>query len=275
MKVDDVKAYIESGILELYVLGDLSPEERRAVEDMATRYDAVRTELQHIEKALEQYADENAVTPSDDLRDRILNSLVTNLGDDRIFRSTPRQIAESAAIEKPVRSLSFYKYAFAACLALLAVSLAALLSVYNQLKESRVQLVALQSQNQRFSTRVNLLNSEVQVFRDPSFKFIQLTGTARTPASKLTVAWNPIKKKVMIDMRSMNLPATDAKHQYQLWAIVNNKPVDLGVFDATTDSTDMKLMKPVAQPQAFAVTMEPRGGSVFPTLDQMVVQSKI
>jgi anti-sigma-K factor RskA len=33
----------------------------------------------------------------------------------------------------------------------------------------------------------------------------------------------------------------------------------------------MKEMKSVALAQAFAVTLEPRGGSVNPTMDQMVV----
>ena len=75
----------------------------------------------------------------------------------------------------------------------------------------------------------------------------------------------------MIDMGDLNLPANDQAHQYQLWAIVAGKPVDLGVFDKTTDSSDMKIMKSIASAQAFAVTLEPRGGSVNPTMNQMMV----
>ena len=77
----------------------------------------------------------------------------------------------------------------------------------------------------------------------------------------------------MLDMADLKLPANDKDHQYQLWALVGGKPVDLGVFDKTaTDSTiDMKEMKSLALAQAFAVTLEPRGGSVNPTMDQMMV----
>ena len=32
--MEDIKAYIESGILELYVLGDVTPEEKLQVEAM-------------------------------------------------------------------------------------------------------------------------------------------------------------------------------------------------------------------------------------------------
>lgn len=273
--MEDVKAYIESGILELYVLGDLSPEERKQVEAMASQHAAVKTELDNIARTMEQYAAEHAIEPSENLRNRVLNNLVTNLGDDRIFTKGKYRDEDHVAILPSQKTSQFFKYAFAACLALLILSVAALVTVYNRLQESNQQLVAMQSQNQQYSTRVNLLDNEIQVFRDPSFKLIQLLGTVKAPASKLTVAWNPVKKKVMIDMANMKLPATDPKHQYQLWAIVNNKPVDLGVFDAKSDTTDMKLMKSVAQAQAFAVTLEPKGGSTFPTLDQMIVQSKI
>ena len=68
------------------------------------------------------------------------------------------------------------------------------------------------------------------------------------------------------------MPKNDKGHQYQLWAIVDKKPVSLGVFDKTdADSVEMKEMGSVVAPQAFAVTLEPRGGSVNPTMDEMMV----
>jgi len=75
----------------------------------------------------------------------------------------------------------------------------------------------------------------------------------------------------MVNLYNAKLPATDKNHQYQLWAIASGKPVDLGVFDNTeTDSANIKAMKSIGVAQAFAVTIEPRGGSVNPTMDQMV-----
>jgi anti-sigma-K factor RskA len=79
---------------------------------------------------------------------------------------------------------------------------------------------------------------------------------------------------VLIDMRNVKLPQNDKDHQYQLWALVGGKPVDLGVFDAPADSTQMKEMKSIARADAFAVTLEPKGGSINPTMDQMVVLGK-
>ncbi len=61
--------------------------ERQQVEAMAANHPLVMTELAEIERSMERYAAENAVEAPENLKERILNSLVTNLADDRIFGS--------------------------------------------------------------------------------------------------------------------------------------------------------------------------------------------
>ncbi|MDO3625610.1 anti-sigma factor [Mucilaginibacter sp. BT774] len=275
--MEDIKAYIESGILELYVLGDVTPEECAQVEAMAQKHPAIKAELDEIERSLQLYAEENAIEPSENLRGRVLNSLVVNLGDDRTFgpgRTAAEEEDDDIIPISRARSNTFFKYAFAACLALLIISIVALISVYNKLQDSNNLVASLQSQNQRFASQANLMDKELTVFRDPSFKMLKLQGTSKSPSSMLMVAWSPAKKKVMIDMVHGNMPANDKDHQYQLWALVGNKPVDLGVFDADSTSKGMKQMKSIASADAFAVTLEPRGGSASPTMDQMMVIGK-
>ncbi len=267
--MDNVQAYIESGILELYVLGNVTPEEKLQVEEMMAAYQHVRAEVDEIERALEVYAHKNAVEPAADNRTHILNSLVTNLADDNNFSS---KIKEEDNVVALPRANNFYKYAFAASLALLVGVSITLYNVYNKLEQSNDQLLALSQQNQQFAKTVNLKEQQIGVFRDANFKLLRLEGTEKSPDAGLTIAWNPKSKKVMIDMVDMKLPSTDQDHQYQLWAMVNGKPVDLGVFDKpSVDTTDMVEMKSVALAQAFAVTIERRGGSRNPTLDEMVV----
>lgn len=272
--MEDLKIYIESGILELYVLGDLTPEERVGVEEMALKHPAVKAELDEIGRAMELYADEHAVEPTEHMRNRVLNSLVTNFSDDNNFPGRKKPVANNVIEFKQAKPSDFYKYAFAASFALLLVSIAALIGVYNKLQTSNNQLLALQTQNEHFSNRVNLMDHELSIFRDPTFKLVKLQGTAKSPQSVLTVAFSPAKKKVMIDMANANMPVNDKDHQYQLWALVGGKPVDLGVFDADTTSADIKQMKSIASADAFAVTLEKRGGSPTPTMDEMMVIGK-
>jgi hypothetical protein len=274
--VEDLKAYIETGILELYVLGDVTPAEKLQVEEMASKHPAIKAELDEIGHSMELYTEENAVEPSEHLRSRILGSLLTNFGDDNNFPSTTHVERENVIVMPPVteNGNSFYKYAFAACLALLLASAVALYNVYSRLNDTNTQLSAMQAQNQHFSNTVSMKDSEINLLRDTSYKLVHLKGTAKTPEALMTLAFSPSKKQVVIDMANLKLPENDKTHQYQLWALVNGKPVDLGVFDSSADSSGLKNMKSIAAADAFAVTLEPRGGSVSPTLSEMVVLGK-
>jgi len=272
--LEDIKAYIETGILELYVLGDVSPAEKLQVEEMAAKHPAIKAELDEIERSMELYAQKNAVEPSEQLRSKILESIIPGAA------KSEEAAANSVAPKDNIISMPspnifrFYKYAFAACLALLLVSIVALVSLYHKLQDSNTQIASLQLDKQRFANTVSLKDGELQVLQDASFKFLKLQGTVHAPAALVTVAWSPVRKKVWIDMHSIKMPENDKDHQYQLWALVAGKPVDLGVFDANPDSTDMKEMKSIASADAFAVTLEPRGGSASPTMDEMMVLGK-
>jgi anti-sigma-K factor RskA len=272
--VEDLKSYIESGILELYVLGDVTPDEKLQVEEMASKHPAIKAELDEIERSMELYAENNAVEPPEHLRGKVLNSILTNFGDDSTFTSKTEATKNNVIALPVAKASNFYKYAFAACLALLIASVAALVSIYNKLQQSNTQIAALQLDKQHFANTVNLKDGELEVLQDASFKFLKLQGTAKAPAARLTLAWSPAKQKVWIDMKSIKMPENDNSHQYQLWALVAGKPINLGVFDKSSDTTDMKEMKSIASADAFAVTLEPRGGSATPTMDQMMVIGK-
>ncbi|TAE47433.1 MAG: hypothetical protein EAZ89_17890, partial [Bacteroidetes bacterium] len=53
---DDLKAYIESGVLEMYAGGMLSDDENREVEQMAARYPEIKAEIDAIRSSLVTFA---------------------------------------------------------------------------------------------------------------------------------------------------------------------------------------------------------------------------
>ncbi len=71
----NLKPYIESGILELYVLNSLTNDERKGVERMLAMYPELKHELDAIESALESYAKATSVKPPDYLKERIIGAL--------------------------------------------------------------------------------------------------------------------------------------------------------------------------------------------------------
>ncbi|MBC8052897.1 MAG: anti-sigma factor [Sphingobacteriaceae bacterium] len=270
--MENIKAYIESGVLELYVLGDLSTDEKLEVERVLETYPELKTEVEEIEKALQGFAEAEAVEPKEALRSKILDSMNTGAAENDI---------PVLPITKP--NSSFYKYAFAASVALLLLSLFALINLRSQLKDSHNQIAVLQQSNQKFTSRVNYVEKQLDetrqslnIFHNPEqYKVVNLKGTPNAPTASIMVAFNPAKSEVMIDLASIKMPANDPSHQYQLWALVDGKPVDLGVFNAGNDTTGVLKMKSLAKAQAFAVTLEPKGGSINPTMEQMMAMGAI
>ena len=62
--MSELQAFIESGIIEMYVLGSTTAEESAKVEAMAKMYEEVRTEIEETSLAFEQYAMAHAIEPS-------------------------------------------------------------------------------------------------------------------------------------------------------------------------------------------------------------------
>jgi len=118
------------------------------------------------------------------------------------------------------------------------------------------------------------MDHELSIYRDPSVKFIKLNATPHAPKeASIMVAFNPNKKEVMLDMAKVNMPKTDKAHQYQLWAIVDNKPVDAGMIDMDKAHVMVK-MKNIPRAQLFAITLEQAGGSPTPQ-GPMYVMGKV
>ena len=69
------KEYIESGILELYILGITSEDETKAVEMMASSDPAVKQEIVLISASLESYAMANAIDPNPIIRPFLLATI--------------------------------------------------------------------------------------------------------------------------------------------------------------------------------------------------------
>ncbi|RLJ72072.1 anti-sigma-K factor rskA [Pedobacter alluvionis] len=287
MSVENLKAYIESGVLELYVLGDLSPEETLQVEEMASQNPEVRDEIAAIEQAMEQYAVQNAIEPSADIETRLFEKLGlseveenVNVQPEPIYTEEPRIIRLDGSDAK-VRTL---RYALVACIALLVVSTAALFITYNKLNAAHDQIASLNLDKQKFAGIVSKLEFENQgldnmaaMADSKEWATIRMAGQAFSPASKMKVYWNKKDKSVLINYVAMDLPKTDAEHQYQLWALVNGKPVSLGVFGKTDSTNNEALVKmqTIQEAQAFAVTLEPMGGSVNPTMDKLTVMGGV
>ena len=76
----DLSCIIQSGDLELYVLGMLPPEEASKVETLAQLFPEIQQELDAIASTFEAGAMQMAVTPSSSVKDKLMASLPAKTG---------------------------------------------------------------------------------------------------------------------------------------------------------------------------------------------------
>ena len=278
--MEEVKAYIESGILELYVLGQLSELERAEVEVMSAKYPEIKAELLDIEVAMETYALQNAVTPPIGLESKILFQ-ISGASATEDHQSPPKIVPlYDTATDVKIKRL---RYALIACSVLLVVSLGALFSAHQDLNLANSQIASLSTDRDKFATTVSKLEFEkagmenrIAMTETTEWTTVKLAGVKKSPKAVMSVYWNKINKNILINYAAMDLPKTDQSHEYQLWALVDGKPVSLGVFGSTENAKEaVKQMETIEKAQAFAVTIEPMGGSQNPTMEKMVVMGAI
>jgi len=73
--MNNLESFINSGILEMYVLGISSPEEVEEVEEMAKLHEEVRKEIEAISQALKGYSESNATIPNNTVKAMIMASV--------------------------------------------------------------------------------------------------------------------------------------------------------------------------------------------------------
>jgi anti-sigma-K factor RskA len=266
----DIQAYIASGILESYVLGIASAEEAAEIEALAHQYPLIKAEIEAIRASLEAYIIQHEQMPPAALKKKIWHKLEELEEGETAINSRPAVTHPIAATTTEVKPLGGWKrYLVAASLAGLIISAGANIFLYSQLQNTRQQLAEANTANSRLAQEleVNKANydkaaDELAVLNNPDNKVIYLKGQEPAPGAAVVVYWNAHQKQVHLAIH--NLPAHAADKQYQLWAIVGGKPVDAGMLDTNNPQQSLQKMKEIDKAEAFAITLEKKGGNPTP-----------
>ncbi|QMW03874.1 anti-sigma factor [Spirosoma foliorum] len=273
----NVTEYIASGVLESYVMGAVSDQERREVECLSSIYPDIRHELDQLSEALENYALLHSVEPPVSVKDKLLQQLnfekpVVEAEKETIIRPMPVNLAAEGPITTGLAFRTTWVVAASVGLLVLLFSfflLSQLRTNQKTLAATRATNETLQSEMRQLRENQNQSNQALAMLRQPGLRTIELQGNEKAPQGTMLVLWNSRTHQVAVDVRS--LPALPADKQYQLWCMVDGKPVDAGVFEATNGNALMqRLNRSVNRADAFAVTVENRGGSPTPTLSTLL-----
>ena len=275
----NVQEYILSGIVESYVLGLANDEERLEFERMCSTYSQVDAAREAFELALEKQALEQAIVPPAALKNRIFSTIgidATN-GDSKESNFVESVIPP----QTPLVKMRWAQYIAAASLVLLVTSTALNFYFFREYKKYSYkydELIASQSQmanaNKVLQTKLQDYESAMNMINSPQMAVIKMAAvpTSPNPTGLATIYWDTKSKDVYLLVNSLPQPTPDK--QYQLWAIVDGKPVDAGVFDIN-EGLSFAKMKNIPKAQAFAVTLERHGGAESPTMQAMYVLGKV
>jgi len=255
----NTKDIISSGLLELFVLGMTNAQETAQVSEMAALYPEVLAEIRAIEMSLQSYAMLHAVQPATHIKKTIFSRL-----------SATKEQKTNPVV--PVVSISpFWKYAAAASVILLVGSIVMNVNYYRSLEISKSekqqieqQLLAQERVNDEMKNNLSIIQSK---YSEP----VSLHGLQAAPDAAAKIFWMKNTGEVYID--PSNLPEAPEGMQYQLWGIVDGKPVDGGLILKTKKDNKYRIlkMKSFGKAEAFAVTLETAGGNPTPKGDMYVM----
>ncbi|UYQ93913.1 anti-sigma factor [Chitinophaga horti] len=289
----DVQRYISSGIIESYVAGSASAQEEKELFAAMSQFPEVRAAVEACQLDMDGYLELVATAAAKpvpaDVKNRIFRIIeeevsepgatMTEQVDDR-----PRYIYDDAPEESgvPVRKLRFWQFAAAASMALFIGSIAFNFIYLNRYNEYKGKYIALLeehrsaiAQNETYQAKFQESDRMLAMIKNPSTQMVKMGDVSKkNPDRQATVFWNAGSQEVMITIN--NLPEPQPDQQYQLWAIVDGKPVDAGVFEMGELAKSLQKMKAVSgEAKMFAVTLEKKGGSPTPTLTAMYVAGKV
>lgn len=245
---DKIRIFLETDLLEKYLLGNTSNQETLQVERYIAMYPEVLNTYVELQENLESFARLHALKAPEGLKAKILHRIRTqDLG-----RKKSRRLAIAASVAAFLFAGSSYFF-------------------WDQSK-------SLQEENTIVTNRILNLEADMKqqledvrnqfiVLNNPQTRKFYVNGNNKAKELKAVAYVNPVKKLSYINVR--NLPNLPENQCYQMWAEVNGEMVNLGIIKSINDK-DKLLALPYAKDAISYITIEPKGGNNSPTVQNIV-----
>lgn len=249
---------IESGNLELYVCGALPANEEQEVLMAISKYPEVKEEIVRIESVLMQLSKNTAPSLTAMVWSDILSTI-------RSVKTIPKDTATNWA--------SVLGWAAA------ILCLGGIFWMMNQNGTLKEEILLTQEENMELNKSLIEVETELattanlfEILQSKDYKNIPLPGNqAVSPNAYAKVFYNTAENLAYIDIKG--LPSAPQGKVYQVWSLILDPltPKSLGLINDVTSVAEniYKFEDIQVAPEAFAITLEPEGGSETPTLAQL------
>jgi len=245
---EKIRIFLDTDLLEKYLLGTTTIEESHQVERYIAMYPEVRQTYNELQENLETFAKMHSLKTPEGLKNRILERIRA--------QQTGRRRFQRFAVAATIAALLFAGSSY---------------FFYNQNQN-------LQQENTIVNNKIKTLEADMRsqledvrnqfiVLNNPSTRKFIVNGNKKARELKAVAYINPVKKLSYINVR--NLPNLPEDQCYQMWAEVNGEMVNLGVIKDIQDK-DRLMALPYAEKAVSYITIEPKGGNNTPTVQNIV-----
>ena len=248
---------VKEGLLEAYFLGELSSTQEQEVFEILQSDSELMKQYKDLEKNMEKLAFENAVTPPNKVKAALLNKISNN-------------DIEETTNKKKVVSLTYKRY-FAVAASIAVIFMTASLVLLFQLNDANTTLKSTISKQETLIDSINLITKNtlqkenwIAYVDDPKTERHLLQGNDLAPEAAVLNYVNHEQQSVLISLH--NLPKLKDK-DYQMWADVDGKMIDMGVIDT---SQQILTMNYIEDAESINITLEEKGGSDHPDVSSLI-----
>lgn len=200
--------------------------------------------------------------PSPSVRQRLLEQVAEQKKNPVANETSTRVIPFATPKNKFGSTAAFALIAAGVVLAFLVGTTAYL---WRQKKLAEFELAQLTHEIQNTKIELARQNEFVQFVTAPGTKVTELVGTSGAPGASAKLTFDKSGRAMLL---ARGLPAAPSGKGYQLWFIVNNKPVPGKVFNTDDSGGGMlrdEMPSPMSEKAVFAITMESSSGADVPT----------
>lgn len=259
--MNNINSFLESGLLEKYLVDDVTTSETEQVESFISKYPEVKSQYDLLQDNLEILSKLNAIEPPKDTLNNILNTL-----DDKPV----------VTLHTKQRRVSIWYSIAASVAAIMFATLASFFYLQNQqlLNENQVvvdEIFDLRSDIANTNDKLESVMKQFMRLNNPETEKYIIRGNKRAKNLKTVAYINPKEKTSMIEV--VSLPQLPEEQCYQMWAQMQDKMVSLGILDAT--ERDLRSIPYTENALSFNITIEPKGGNETATVENSVANIKL
>lgn len=233
--------FLNSNLLNKYLVGDTSIEESKDVEHFISNYPEAAQAYEELQDNLEIVAKAGAVEAPNHILSNLLDT-IEDTNDTEVIH-----LAQN-------RRTPWYSIAASAAAILFAVTSFILYQKNIQLNQENnivvEEIFDLRSDIESNNSKLDQLSRELLKLNNPDARKYVINGNERAKNLKTVAYINPVEKTSMIDV--ITLPQLPEEQQYQIWAELQDRMVNLGILD----ESDRRLKQIPYMEDALALSIK-------------------